>query len=105
MQSALKIAGQVLVTAVVVALAVIGARWLWVHYNVEPWTRDGRIRADVVQVSPDVNGLVTEVNVKNDQEVRQGQVLFVLDRPRFELAEKQAEAAVAAADASLAQAK
>jgi RND family efflux transporter MFP subunit len=105
MQSALKIAGQVLVTAVVVALAVVGTRWLWVHYNVEPWTRDGRIRADVVQVSPDVSGLVTEVNVKNDQEVRQGQLLFVLDRPRFELAEKQAEAAVAAADASLAQAK
>jgi RND family efflux transporter MFP subunit len=105
MQSALKLAGQVLVTAVVVALAVVGARWLWVHYNVEPWTRDGRIRADVVQVSPDVSGLVTEVNVKNDQEVRLGQVLFVLDRPRFELAEEQAEAGVAAADTSLAQAK
>jgi len=97
--------GRFAVTGVVVALAFVGGRWLWIHYNVEPWTRDGRIRADVVHVSPDVSGLVTEVNVRNDQIVRIGDVLFVIDRPRYELAEKQAEAAVAAARASLAQAE
>lgn len=97
--------GRFAVTGVVVALAFVGGRWLWIHYNVEPWTRDGRIRADVVQVSPDVSGLVTEVNVRNDQVVRIGDVLFVIDRPRYELAEKQAEAAVAADRASLAQAE
>jgi len=97
--------GRFAVTGVVVALALVGGRWLWIRYNVEPWTRDGRIRADVVQVSPDVSGLVTEVNVRNDQIVRIGDVLFVIDRPRYELAEKQADAAVAAARASLAQAK
>jgi RND family efflux transporter MFP subunit len=97
--------GRFAVTGVVVALALVGGRWLWLRYNVEPWTRDGRIRADVVQVSPDVSGLVTEVNVRNDQIVRIGDVLFVIDRPRYELAEKQADAAVAAARASLAQAK
>ena len=97
--------GRFAVTGVVVALAFVGGRWLWIRYNVEPWTRDGRIRADVVQVSPDVSGLVTEVNVRNDQIVRIGDVLFVIDRPRYELAEKQADAAVAAARASLAQAE
>jgi len=97
--------GRLAVTAMVLALAAIGGRWLWIHYNVDPWTRDGRIRADVVQVSPDVSGLVTEVLVKNDQTVRIGQTLFVLDRPRYELAVKQAEAAVASARASLAQAQ
>jgi RND family efflux transporter MFP subunit len=105
MGARLKLLGQVGMTLAVVALAIVGARWLWIHYNVEPWTRDGRIRADIVQVSPDVSGLVTEVCVKNNQDVKKGDVLFVLDRPRYELALRQAEASVAAAAVALAQAK
>jgi multidrug resistance efflux pump len=93
------------VTALAVGLAGLGGRWLWVHYNVDPWTRDGRVRADVVQVSPDVNGLVTEVRVKDGQVVRAGEVLFVIDRARYDLAKRQAEATVAADAASLTQAK
>jgi RND family efflux transporter MFP subunit len=93
------------VTSAAVALALVGARWLWIHYNVEPWTRDGRIRADIVQISPDESGLVTEVLVRDNQVVRIGQVLFVLDRPRYELAERQAEAAVATLRATLTQAR
>src|SRR5689334_3375909 len=101
----LKIVGRVLVTLTAVALAVVAARLLWIHYNVEPWTRDGRVRADIVQVSPDVSALVTEVRVKNNQSVNKDDVLFILDRPRFELALRQAEAAVAADAVALAQAR
>jgi RND family efflux transporter MFP subunit len=96
---------RILATAIVVTLALFGGRWLWIRYNVEPWTRDGRVRADIVQVSPDVSALVTEVRVRNNQAVRKGEVLFVLDRPRFELTLREAKAAVAAAEVSLAQAK
>jgi RND family efflux transporter MFP subunit len=96
---------RVLATAIVVALALFGGRWLWIHYNVEPWTRDGRIRADIVQVSPDVSGLVTEIRVKDNQAVKKNDVLFVLDRPRFELALRQADASVAAAAVAVAQAR
>jgi RND family efflux transporter MFP subunit len=99
------IALRVAVTLVVVGLAVAGGRWLWVRYNIEPWTRDGRIRADIVQVSPDINGLVTQVLVKNDQAVKAGDVLFVLDRPRYELALRQADAAVNSASVGLLQAR
>jgi RND family efflux transporter MFP subunit len=105
MPSWLILTSRILATALVVAVAVLGGRWLWIHYNVEPWTRDGRVRADIVQVSPDVSALVTEVRVKDNQTVQKGDVLFVLDRPRFELALRQAEAAVAAAAVSVAQAK
>jgi multidrug resistance efflux pump len=105
MPSWLSLVGRVLATLVLVALALYAGRWLWIHYNVEPWTRDGRVRADIVQVSPDVSALVTEVRVRDNQVVRKGDVLFVLDRPRFELALRQAQAAVAAAEVSLAQAK
>ncbi len=105
MVARLKLVGRVVVTLTVVVVAIFGARWLWIHYNVEPWTRDGRVRADIVKVSPDVSGLVTQVRVKNDQAVNKDDVLFVLDHPRFELALRQAEASVAAAAVALAQAQ
>jgi len=92
-------------TAAIVLLALLGGRRLWTHYNVEPWTRDGRVRADVVSVTSDVDGLVTDVCVRDGQVVRTGDVLFILDRDRYELATRQAEAVVAADVESLAQAK
>src|ERR1700741_2456546 len=97
MVARLKLLGRVAVTLSVVALAIFGARWLWSHYNLEPWTRNGRVRADIVQVSPDVSALVTEVRVKNNQTVNKDDVLFVLDRPRFELDLRKAEASFASA--------
>ena len=48
-------------TAVVVLVAVLVATMLWKHYMYSPWTRDGRVRAEVVRIAPDVAGLVTEV--------------------------------------------
>src|SRR5215831_1753237 len=101
----LKTSGRVLVTFAAVAVAAVGARRLYLHYNLEPWTRDGRVRADVVEVSPDVNGLVTAVLVRDNQTVRVGQALFVIDRPRYELALRQAEAAITSSQAALAQAR
>jgi RND family efflux transporter MFP subunit len=77
---------------------------LWNYYMKEPWTRDGRVRADIVQVTPDVSGLVTKVLVRDNERVREGQLLFVLDRPRYELALEQAEAALNAQKILLAQA-
>jgi multidrug resistance efflux pump len=96
---------RVLVTLAAVAAGALAADRLWVHYQVEPWTRDGRVRADVVQVAPDVSGLVTDVPLGNDQTVRRGQVLFRIDRARYELALRQAEAAVRAQQATLAEAR
>jgi multidrug resistance efflux pump len=97
--------GRFAVTAAVVAAAVVGGRALWTHYQVDPWTRDGRVRADVVQVAPDVSGLVTRVDAVNDQTVKAGQPLFYVDRERYALAWRQADANVAAAKATLAQAR
>ena len=97
--------GRIAVTAIVTVAAVFAARFLWRYYQVDPWTRDGRVRADVVQIAPDVSGLVTRVDVVNDQTVTRGQPLFTIDRDRFELALRQANAVVAAQRESLAQAR
>jgi multidrug resistance efflux pump len=76
-----------------VAVAALWASYkVWDYYFDEPWTRDGHVRADVVPVAPDVSGFVTEVLVKDNQQVRRGDVLFRIDRARYEIALKQAEA-------------
>jgi hypothetical protein len=72
---------------------------------VDPWTRDGKIRADVSKIAPDVPGLVTEVDVRDNQFVHRGQVLFVVDPPRYRFAAEQAAANVASQEAILAEAK
>jgi RND family efflux transporter MFP subunit len=92
-------------TLVVLVVAVIAAQRLWVHFQRDPWTRDGRVRADIVQVAPDVSGLVTEVGVSNDATVKRGQMLFLVDRDRYALALRQAEANVAAQRSTLDQAR
>jgi multidrug resistance efflux pump len=85
----------------VLAIAAVMAGWrLWTHYEADPWTRDGRVRAEVVQVAADVPGLVTGVYVGNDANVRRGQPLFEIDRPRYQIALAQAEASLAQAQAA-----
>ncbi|MFL6676376.1 MAG: efflux RND transporter periplasmic adaptor subunit [Massilia sp.] len=104
MKNFLPAIGRVGITLAVTAGAVYAGWQLWRHYEVEPWTRDGRVKAYVVQVAPDVTGPVTRVFVHDNQQVKAGQPLFELDRARFELTLRQAEAAVQAAEAALAQA-
>ena len=97
--------GRVAVTVAAVAAALALGWRLWQHYEVEPWTRDGRIKAHVVQVAPDVTGQVTAVYVHDNQRVAAGQVLFDIDSARFELALRQTGAAEQAQCAALAQAE
>ncbi|MCM1129655.1 MAG: efflux RND transporter periplasmic adaptor subunit [Alistipes senegalensis] len=94
-----------LVTAAVVLVAVFLGWRLFLFYEYDPWTRDGRVKADVVQIAPDVTGQVVSVNVVDNQPVKKGDVLFEIDRERFVLALRQAEARVKAAQVALAQAK
>ncbi|KMN81468.1 membrane protein [Chromobacterium sp. LK11] len=83
-----------LITLLLLALAVWLGKALWDHYMHSPWTRDGRVRADVITLSSDVAGLVTQVAVKDNQPVRKGDVLFTVDRSRYAAALAQAEAAL-----------
>lgn len=95
---------RVVLTLMIVAAAAVAGRQLWIYYMEAPWTRDGRVRADVVTVAPDVAGLVQQVMVTDNQRVKRGDVLFRIDPARFELALQQADAAVANRKAQLDQA-
>jgi multidrug resistance efflux pump len=93
--------GRPALTLLVVAVALVAGRSLWSYYQGAPWTRDGRVRADVVTIAPDVSGLVSEVLVRDNQTVKRGDVLFRIDPDRFELALAQADAAVASRKAQM----
>jgi multidrug resistance efflux pump len=86
-------------------LMVLAALWtgykLWDYYMDAPWTRDGHVRADVVPVAPDVSGFVSEVLVRDNQQVQRGDVLFRIDRARYGIALEQADAVLAARRATL----
>lgn len=97
--------GSVLLTLLAVSAAVIVSLHLWDYYMEAPWTRDGHVHADIIQVAPDVSGLVTELHVRDNQKVSRGQVLFVIDQARFELAVDEAEATVLERRAQLDQAR
>lgn len=86
---------RVAVTLLATAAAVFVGWRLWLYYTVSPWTRDARVLAQVVEIAPDVSGLVSAVNVADNQFVHKGDVLFVIDQQRFAAALRQAEADVA----------
>jgi RND family efflux transporter MFP subunit len=90
-----------LVTLAVLAIACVVAWQLWIYYMQAPWTRDGRVRADVVALAPDVSGPVVQVFVHDNDAVKTGEPLFQIDPARFNLALDQAEASAARAHAAM----
>ncbi len=71
------------ITFLVVSVAIFLGLMLWDDYMNSPWTRDGRVRADVVMIAPDVAGLVSNVAVIDNQFVHKGDILYQIDRERF----------------------
>ncbi|OTG88043.1 efflux transporter periplasmic adaptor subunit [Acinetobacter sp. ANC 4558] len=93
-------------------LAIFAVVHLWNYYNAAPWTRDGRVRGDVIEISSDISGLVTDVLVHDNETVKKGQALFKIDVARQVLDVEQAKAdlfkvkaGLAEAEAQLSQAK
>lgn len=79
MKSLLSLLGRYVLTLSAAAVATLLAFVLWKHYAQTPWTRDGRVRADVVQIAPDVSGPVSHVAVRDNQWVNPGDILYTLD--------------------------
>ncbi len=82
------------ITLVVVVAAIFAGAWIWQHYMYSPWTRDARVRADVVTIAPDVSGWVLELKVRDNQQVKAGDLLMTIDRDRYQAAVEKAQAVV-----------
>ncbi|MFV3406904.1 MULTISPECIES: efflux RND transporter periplasmic adaptor subunit [Pseudomonas] len=90
----MRTAVRALVTLCVVVVAVFAGYQLWQYYMLTPWTRDARVRADVVVIAPDVSGWVSGLKVRDNQQVKAGDLLMTIDRERFQAAVDQASAVV-----------
>ncbi|MGY2260741.1 efflux RND transporter periplasmic adaptor subunit [Pseudomonas sp. SDO55104_S430] len=90
-------------TLAVVALAFVLGWFAWEHYTRAPWTRDARVRADVVTLSADVAGRIVNLGVQDNQHVEKGQLLLEIDPSRYALAVDHAKRSVEVAKASLGQ--
>jgi RND family efflux transporter MFP subunit len=82
------------VTGLVVLLALLLAWALWWHYFRAPWTRDGRVRVEVVNIAAQISGQVVALPVSDNQRVKKGDVLFEIEPVDYKLALAQAEALV-----------
>lgn len=88
----MKIPRNYLATGAVVLVAILAVALKYWDYLVNPWTRDGQVRAEVVQIAPRVSGPIVELTVKDNQYVKAGDVLFVIDPRTFEASLDQARA-------------
>jgi multidrug resistance efflux pump len=81
-----------LLTGAVVLIAVIAVLLKYRDYVVNPWTRDGQVRADVVQITPRVSGPIVRLAVEDNQLVKTNDLLFEIDPRTFEANLAQARA-------------
>jgi multidrug resistance efflux pump len=79
-------------TAGVIAVAVAAVLFKYFAYVVNPWTRDGQVRAQVIQITPRVSAPIRNLPIRDNQFVSAGDVLFELDTRTFEAELAQARA-------------
>ena len=85
---------------IVLAAAVIVLAKYW-DYVVHPWTRDGQVMAQVIQITPRVSGPLVQLPVQDNQFVKKGGLLFEIDPRTFKAELDKAEADLATAKVKL----
>lgn len=92
---------RLVVMLLVPALVVGGTLLWWFGSPGEVSTDNAYMKQDIVSIGGEVNGLVVAVNVRENQQVKAGDVLFRIDPSAFEVAIRQADAQIAAAQANV----
>jgi len=73
-------------TLIVLTLIAGSLVWYFAADRLTPYTSQARVQAFVVPVAAEVSGTVLKVHVKNNDEVKQGQALFVIDPSQYQIA-------------------
>src|SRR5579875_675777 len=79
---------------IVPAILVIGGGYYWLTSGGSVSTDDAQIKQDIVSTSPQVNGQIVQVFVRNGARVKRGDLLFRIDPQPYRVAVEQAEAAL-----------
>jgi multidrug resistance efflux pump len=87
-----QISRKYLVTGSIVLVAVLALLLKYWDYVVNPWTRDGQVRAEVIQVTPRVSGPIVNLPIRDNQFVKAGDLLFEIDPRTYQVSLDQAQA-------------
>jgi multidrug resistance efflux pump len=85
---------RVIVTVALVLIAIIAVFVVYYRSATRPWTRDGQVRADIIAISSQVNGLVVKVAVKDNELVKKSDLLFQIDTEDYEIKVKESQVAL-----------
>ena len=85
-----RVVGAVILLAAAVAVAVTVGQW-----ESRTETDDATVRANFVGIAPKVTGHIVELPIRDNQQVRRGDLLFVVDPRPYEIALERARAALA----------
>ena len=83
---------KILLTLTILGTAAYFAYNKYRDYIENPWTRDGQVRTQVIQVTPRVNGMVTKIHVVDNQKVKRGDLLFEIDPSQYQVKYNQDKA-------------
>ena len=88
----MKVSRKYLLTGAVVLVAAVAILLKYWDYVVNPWTRDGQVRAEIIQITPRVSGPSVNLPIEDNQFVSRGDLLFQIDPRTFEASLAQARA-------------
>ena len=83
---------RVLVTLLLLSVAAVAGLAIWTHYVTGPWTRDGQVLANVVNIAPEVSGRIVHLHVADNQQVHRGDLLYEIDPVDYDVSLAAAEA-------------
>jgi multidrug resistance efflux pump len=86
-----QVTGRLIGLAIILGSIGIAAYISREHYR-QPRTNDANVRANIVGIAPNVSGQIVELNVVDNQEVNEGDVLFVIDPRPYEIELERARA-------------
>src|SRR5260370_19050000 len=92
---------RVIATLVITAVGIFAGIQLWKRYMLTPWNRDGRVLANSVTIASEVSGRIVDIRVRENQSVKKGEILFIIDQSTFKAALDNAEASVASLRAAM----
>src|SRR5499433_3285234 len=84
-----------LIGAGIVAAAAIMVVVALVQWEIRPQTDDATVRANFVGIAPQVNGHIVELHVRDNQLVKEGDLLFLIDPRPYKIALERARATLA----------
>src|SRR6266436_6881170 len=89
-----RVAGRLL-GALIVAGAAVAVIVALLQWETRPQTDDATVRANFVGIAPQVSGHIVDLRVRDNQQVHEGDLLFVVDPRPYEIAGARARAGLA----------